>query len=231
MADIMNESARIRQAITKIVKEVIAEETKPCFRVYKAQVKEAPNGKTCKVQLVGDENTIDLSYSSECARVTVGSMVWVATLYDSFSNAVVWQPADFYSILAAYPVGSIYMSVNDTSPASLFGGTWEQLKDRFLLAAGDTYSAGLTGGEATHTLSTDEMPNHQHGLITDMDGYGGASPTGNYFKMKGNDTVNGYTTETGVAYNGWKGMSGAGGNQAHNNMPPYLVVYCWKRVS
>ena len=47
-----------------------------------------------------------------------------------------------------YPVGSIYMSVNATSPASLFGGTWEQLKDRFLLAAGDTYAAGSTGGEA-----------------------------------------------------------------------------------
>ena len=100
-----------------------------------------------------------------------------------------------------------------------------------MLAAGDTYSAGLTGGEATHTLSTDEMPAHQHGLLTDMEGYGGASPTGNYFKMKGNEIVNGYTTETGVAYNGWEGMSGVGGNQAHNNMPPYLVVYCWKRVS
>lgn len=220
MADIMNESARIRQAITKIVKEVIAEETKPCFRVYKAQVKEAPNGKTCKVQLVGDENTIDLSYSSECARVTVGSMVWVATLYDSFSNAVVWQPADFNSILAAYPVGSIYMSVNGTSPASLFGGTWEQLKDRFLLAAGDTYSAGLTGGEATHTLTVDEMPKHSHNLPVDKY-YGEAAPT-EY------DRIN---LTSGTVYNHGYASNDTGANQPHNNMPPYLVVYCWKRVS
>lgn len=216
MADIMNESARIRQAITKIVKEVIAEETKPCFRVYKAQVKEAPNGKTCKVQLVGDENTIDLSYSSECARVTVGSMVWVATLYDSFSNAVVWQPADFNSILAAYPVGSIYMSVNDTSPASLFGGTWEQLKDRFLLAAGDAYNAGLTGGEATHTLTIEEMPSHSH----KMENVGLSWSTGSFsYSVQ-------YTEISSRGYN----TNDVGGNLSHNNMPPYLVVYCWKRV-
>ena len=61
-----------------------------------------------------------------------------------------------------YPVGSIYMSVNDTNPHDLFGGTWEQIKDRFLLAAGDTYAAGRTGGEAQHKLTVDEMPSHNH---------------------------------------------------------------------
>ena len=49
-----------------------------------------------------------------------------------------------------YPVGSIYMSVNSTSPETLFGGTWVQIKDTFLLSAGDTYTAGNTGGSATH---------------------------------------------------------------------------------
>lgn len=130
-----------------------------------------------------------------------------------------------------YPVGSIYMSLESTSPAEILGGTWEQLKDVFLLAAGDNYIVGSTGGEAAHTLTVDEMPNHQHGLLTDMDGYGGASSTGNYLKMKGNETVNGYVTNTGVIYNGWKGMSGVGSNQPHNNMPPYLTVYMWRRLS
>ena len=50
-----------------------------------------------------------------------------------------------------YPIGSIYMSVNNVSPASFLGGTWEAIQDRFLLAAGSSYSAGSTGGEATHT--------------------------------------------------------------------------------
>ena len=61
-----------------------------------------------------------------------------------------------------YPVGSIYMSAVNTSPSTLFGGTWEQIKDTFLLSAGDTYNAGTTGGEAEHTLTTSEMPSHNH---------------------------------------------------------------------
>lgn len=50
-----------------------------------------------------------------------------------------------------YPVGAIYMSVNSTSPASIFGGSWTQLQNRFLLGAGSSYSNGATGGSATHT--------------------------------------------------------------------------------
>jgi len=61
-----------------------------------------------------------------------------------------------------YPVGSIYMSVNSVDPAALFGGTWEQIKDMFLLAAGDTYANAATGGEATHKITTAEMPAHTH---------------------------------------------------------------------
>ena len=134
------------------------------------------------------------------------------------------------------PIGSIIMGTGDnfatqSAVQNVYIGTWEQIKDVFLLAAGDSYVAGTTGGEASHTLTVDEMPNHQHGLVTDMNAYEGANQTGNYFKMRNNDTVNGYTTETGVAYNGWKGMSGAGGNQPHNNMPPYLTVYMWRRIA
>ena len=53
--------------------------------------------------------------------------------------------------LAMYPVGSIYLSVNDINPGTIFGGTWEQIQDRFLLAAGSTYAGGATGGTASHT--------------------------------------------------------------------------------
>lgn len=134
------------------------------------------------------------------------------------------------------PIGSIIMGTGNNfatqaAVQAIYNGTWEQIKDVFLLAAGDTYIAGSTGGEATHTLTVDEMPNHQHGLVTDMEAYEGVSQTGNYFKMKGNEVVNGYTTETGVCNNGWKGMSGVGGNQSHNNMPPYLTVYMWRRIA
>lgn len=123
-------------------------------------------------------------------------------------------------INTVYPVGSIYLSVNSTSPASLFGGTWEQLKDRFLLGAGSSYTAGNTGGAATHKLTVDEMPSHNHSYSR-----------GPLFYDEVTDTTNclseASSTSTLVA-----GSTGyKGGSQAHNNMPPYLVVYMWKRVS
>ena len=64
--------------------------------------------------------------------------------------------------LAAYPVGSYYMSSNSTSPATLFGGTWTQITNRFIFAAGSGYSVNSTGGSATKTLSTDNIPSHSH---------------------------------------------------------------------
>ena len=70
---------------------------------------------------------------------------------------------DALSILdLVYPVGSVYMSVNSTSPATLFGGTWEQIQDRFLLAAGSTYTAGGTGGSAITSLAVNNLPSHHH---------------------------------------------------------------------
>ena len=118
---------------------------------------------------------------------------------------------------AVYPVGSIYMSVNSTSPQSLFGGTWEQLKDRFLLGSGNTYQGGATGGEATHTLTIEEMPSHTHTL---SDGASMVLTSNQYGINKG--------TSAGAG-NG--AINNTGGDQAHNNMPPYLVVYMWKRTA
>ena len=67
-------------------------------------------------------------------------------------------------LLAAHPVGSLYWSSKPTNPAELFGGTWTQIKDKFILAAGDTYSNGATGGNASTTLITENLPSHTHGL-------------------------------------------------------------------
>ena len=113
-----------------------------------------------------------------------------------------------------YPVGSIYMSVNSTNPSLLFGGTWELLKDRFLLGAGGTYGVGATGGEAEHTLTIAEMPAHRHYMIANIGGnthMAIATGSGSY-------NTNGRTTEE-------------GNDQPHNNMPPYLAVYMWKRTA
>lgn len=65
-----------------------------------------------------------------------------------------------------YPVGSVYISFNSTDPTTLFGGTWVRLKDTFLLVNGDTYSPGSTGGSATKTISTNNLPSHTHTCST-----------------------------------------------------------------
>lgn len=133
---------------------------------------------------------------------------------------------------AVYPVGSIYMTVNPVSPASLFGGTWEPIYDRFLLAAGGNYPVGATGGEATHTLTVNEMPNHEHGVRVDW--HDGSDMTTNT-AVAGSTPI---TTNGGVAGNlaidrptGGQGTTNTGGSQPHNNMPPYLTVYMWKRIA
>lgn len=128
-----------------------------------------------------------------------------------------------------YPVGSLYMSAKATSPASLFGGTWEQIKDRFILAAGDTYAAGSTGGEAEHVLTVDEMPAHRHeGINIDnmyCFGWENGSRTGVNFQKFYGGTYWGDDVQNRLA-SGY-----AGGSTAHNNMPPYLTAYIWKRIA
>lgn len=121
-----------------------------------------------------------------------------------------------------YPVGSIYMSVNATNPKELFGGTWQQIQGRFLLGMSSSYPAGSTGGEATHTLTANEMPNHTHQYI-DYWTVAAASGTGRR-AVKFNN--NNYSPESGGLSTG-----SSGGGQPHNNMPPYLAVYIWKRTA
>lgn len=126
-----------------------------------------------------------------------------------------------------YPVGSIYISINEVSPAVLFGGTWEKIENRFLLAAGSDYATGSIGGEAEHILTVDEIPSHKH-TMTRQQWYSAdeiyAASTGTIFSWK---SSSGGTTSAG--YRG-KDMDDTGGSQAHNNMPPYLVVNIWKRT-
>ena len=126
--------------------------------------------------------------------------------------------------LNPYPIGSYYWSSVSTNPKDLFGGEWEQIKDKFVLAAGSTYSAGKTGGEATHTLTTNEMPSHAHGLFRQQWYSGEAKVNTSILSWESN-------TENGAASDGVQSSTDkAGGGAAHNNMPPYIVAYCWHRI-
>lgn len=114
-----------------------------------------------------------------------------------------------------YPVGSLYLTMSPADPADLFGGAWRRIEDTFLLAAGSTYAAGTTGGEAAHTLTVEELPAHSHGLRLQSGTLSGGSA---YSRVaSGVDPVSGLVGST-------------GGDKPHNNMPPYLAVYVWQRL-
>ena len=148
-----------------------------------------------------------------------------------------------------YPIGSIYWTENASiNPNTTFGGTWKQIKDRFILAAGDTYTNGEVGGEAEHTLTEDEMPKHNHTGFTDdanisfttswfqtdygfkgggyenmtVETRGGNTDSGDGHDVCGRNTYNASHSHS---------IQPSGENAAHNNMPPYEVAFCWKRVS
>lgn len=118
-----------------------------------------------------------------------------------------------------YPIGAVYISASATDPKTLFGGTWTRIKDRFLLAAGDTFAAGKTGGEASHTLTVDEIPDHTHSY--QYTGQSTVIGTDTIRLYDGNGQPNQYTGQ----------QSSNCGGKAHNNMPPYLVVYVWQRTA
>lgn len=139
------------------------------------------------------------------------------------------------SIENCYPIGSVYISVNNTSPEAALGfGTWTQIKDRFLLAAGSTYTGGDTGGAATVALSKTQVPAvsghiamHSQGVATNIHEVTGCFSSG----LTNEDSYRpGGTQTTGAPSIGRINFSNGGTGAAHNNMPPYLVVYIWKRT-
>lgn len=152
------------------------------------------------------------------------------------------EAADFAPnaiVEAVYPVGSIYMSVNDISPAMQFGGTWESINDVFLMCGGSIYGHGTTGGNATHihatgdcTLTIAQIPSHKH-QIENMS-WAGSKPSGygSSGYLWAYDTTDIYPPSNSYFVN-------TGGGQAHNhgntgsgsNLPPYLTVYTWKRIA
>lgn len=120
-----------------------------------------------------------------------------------------------------YPVGSYYWTSASDNPHDLFGGTWEPINGKVLVGVDenddDFDTPGNTGGEKTHTLTEDEMPSHTHTIPvseTEQNYLGGNSGR----KVA---KINIGSTET---------SSPAGGGAAHNNMPPYITAYCWRRT-
>jgi len=126
-------------------------------------------------------------------------------------------------LLAIYPVGSIYMSVNSTNPSQLFGGTWEQWGIGRVPVGVDVNDIDFnepekTGGEKTHKLTIDEIPSHGHEIYLD-----GNSGGYDYSVSAGTLTESGWSSS--------KPIKPIGGDEPHNNLQPYITCYMWKRVA
>jgi len=120
-----------------------------------------------------------------------------------------------------YPVGSIYMSVNPTDPAILFGGLWEKIEDRFLLAASSTYPVETTGGDTEHQHTSPGGFNTANNYLgmSFRHGYEQTSVNGSYAAAD-------VTVKEGSGNHKWKLPK----TDTVSNMPPYMAVYMWRRL-
>lgn len=144
------------------------------------------------------------------------------------ANSVTFAKLASDALAAAYPVGSIYMNAtNAANPSTLLGfGTWVEFSAGRVpvgIDSGDTDfdTAEATGGAKTHTLTESEMPAHTHGdaMLSINSNSGRTTFTNRYLENSAErGTFEGNTDAT-------------GGDEAHNNLQPYIVVYMWKRVA
>lgn len=146
----------------------------------------------------------------------VASTAWVQKLLaDALAKAK----------LDAHPVGSYYWSNDSTSPATLFGGTWEALPAGYtLIAQGSgsddfgrfTYTAGQKYGKRKHQLTTEEMPSHSHTL-----------------NRNSNSGDESWCLVDHKGVTKWQpgDVGSAGGDAPHNNIQPVIASYAWRRTA
>lgn len=159
---------------------------------------------------------------SKALEIPADWQIWIgsATIAESIKQSIL-ESLKQTIIDAVLPVG-IYISLSAaTDPATLWGGAWERVDEgRTLISAGSTYTAGSTGGEATHTLINSEMPSHNHAIWYPNESAGNNSAQIGYPSVASKSTYYAVGSNTGDV----------GGGEAHNNMPPYLAVYIWHRI-
>ncbi len=149
-----------------------------------------------------------------------------------------------------YPVGSIYMSVSNTNPSLLFGGTWVAITDRFLIGASNTYQVSSEGGSNTAALNVNNIPSHSHSVNINTSSAGNHNHSSTTRQCMGGTNQNNYTVMRPYGWSAGPDGSQIGtdttGNHTHNVsgntgntgsgesfsiMPPYLAVYIWKRTA
>lgn len=210
-----------------------------------------PKGFQAVCLVDGTSSSNEPDWGSGATDISDGSTKWKVTTANITVNGISPDASGNISITIAnlgildwvYPVGSLYWSKKSTSPTTLFGGTWTQIKDKFILAAGDSYGEGASGGSASVTLSVEQLPAHTHSAWTDAQGghqhtlgvdtHGTDDPSNHNLDntgIGGHGGVQAYTSPNG-SHGHNVGIGATGGGQAHDNMPPYVAYYCWERTA
>ena len=160
-----------------------------------------------------------------------------------------------------YPIGSVYISMNDTNPSTLFGGTWEQIESGRMLQSTSTASGQLGGSQTASftptgtvgdtTLTVNQMPSHKHIIYQDADGVGSRYAVVTNYGLKGGSKIRILSDDAGLSdlhpgsgdnAKGLVNADYAGGNQPHthtftgnsttiNTVSPYITVYMYKRTA
>lgn len=144
--------------------------------------------------------------------------------------------AIYQQVLAAvverdHPVGSLYINENPTSPAELYGGTWERIEGKFIMGASDAYPAGSTGGSATHTQAENEVGSHEHSIVAPNYGqvlYGGSGTSGG---IAGRAHVTYNTGNNAADSIAFKARRFYTDPTPMDILNPYYSMYIWRRVA
>jgi len=163
------------------------------------------------------------AFNATTAVVGTNSTQVATTAFTTASIAAIPTITSAVVNALTYPIGSVYTSVVSTDPSTLLGvGTWAAFgAGRVLMGTGGGYTAGDTGGAATHTLTTAEMPSHTHTVGYEdnswPDGAGDQAENNVWNSIRAPDE--------------YRATTATGGNGSHNNLQPYIVVYFWKRTA
>ena len=140
-----------------------------------------------------------------------------------------------------FPIGSLYVTGDDTfnpNTAEGWQGTWAKIKGRFILGSSDDYEVNSVGGEATHTLTVDEMPAHNHTMNQSKESETGYIPRGGDAASIGIHTDSDNAMNIGGTFTDRSGNSttsavinSTGGGEAFDIMPPYEVKHIWERTA
>lgn len=199
----MNELNNFFLGVQQVAQDAV--DKAPYDRTFRGVIEEINGDGTCNVRINGR------TYENIPYKVTIsqGDIVDVLFPQNNPRLMIVQGTNDLFDKI--YPIGSIYMSTNNTNPSVLFGGSWQQIKDTFLLSAGDSYNAGDIGGSADAVVVE-----HSHSVyVRSLYTLGGTAD--------GNISWNGGTISS-------NGVVSAGESGVGKNMPPYLVVYMWQRI-